>query len=163
MSEVTIYDISVGTYIGGLTVLVNILKKAAVQPNAVTLPSASLIEDMKPLSFQVQSVSNTVSSSLKRLLNTDIQSWEDNETTMEQLIERAENTLALLKNMDTKILEGAEKNVVTVRGEGMTGRQFILSYAMPNLFFHLQTAYAILRMKGVPLGKIDYLEPWDCR
>ncbi|KAK9415992.1 hypothetical protein SUNI508_09952 [Seiridium unicorne] len=160
MSEVSIYDISVGTYIGGLTVLVNILKKAALQPDADTLPSASLIEDMLPLSFQVQSVSNSVSVSLKRLLKTDIQSWEDNETTMEQLIERAENTLSLLKNMDPKTLMGAEKNVCKVAGEEMTGRQFILDFAMPNLFFHLQTAYAILRMKGVPLGKGDFMGPW---
>ncbi len=109
MSDVSIYDISVGTYIEGLTVLVNILKKAAMQPDADTLPSASLIEDMLPLSFQVQSVSNTVSGSLKRLLKTDIQSWEDNETTMEQLVERAENTLALLKGMDPKTLEGGRK------------------------------------------------------
>lgn len=160
MSEVGIYDISVGTYIAGLTVLVNILKKAALQPDADTLPSASLTEDMLPLSFQVQSVSNTVSISLKRLLKTDIQSWEDNETTMGQLIARAENTLALLKNIDPKSLEGAEKNVCKVAGEELTGRQFILGFAMPNLFFHLQTAYAILRMKGVPLGKDDYLGPW---
>jgi hypothetical protein len=160
MSEVSIYDISVGTYIGGVTVLVNILKKAALQPDADTLPSASLIEDMLPLSFQVQSVSNTVSRSLKRLLQSDVQSWEDNETTMEQLIGRAENTLALLKGMDPKTFEGAEKNVCKVAGEEMTGRQFILGYGMPNLFFHLQTAYAILRMKGVPLGKDDYMGPW---
>ncbi|KAH8674265.1 hypothetical protein BX600DRAFT_457277 [Xylariales sp. PMI_506] len=160
MSEVNIYDISVGTYIGGVTVLVNILKKAALQPDADTLPSASLIEDMLPLSFQVQSVSNTVCGSLKRLLKTDIQMWEDKETTMEQLIERAENTLALLKNIDPKTLEGAEKNICKVAGEELTGRQFILGFAMPNLFFHLQTAYAILRMKGVPLGKDDYLAFW---
>lgn len=160
MSEVTLYDISVGTYIAGVTALVNILKKAALQPDADTLPSARLIEDMLPLSFQVQSVSNTVSRSLQRLLKTDIQSWEDNETTMEQLVERAENTLALLQNMDPKSLEGAEKNVCKVAGEEMTGRQFILGFGMPSLLFHLQTAYSILRMKGVPLGKDDYMGPW---
>jgi uncharacterized protein len=160
MSEITIYDISVGTYMKGLKVLIGILNKAALQPDADQLPSASLIEDMKPLSFQVQSVSNTVSASLKRLLKVEIQAWEDNETTMEQLIERAENTLTLLKNLDPKTLEGAENNVCKVAGGELTGRQFILDYAMPNLFFHLQTAYAILRMKGVPLGKNDYLGPW---
>ncbi|KAI1841255.1 hypothetical protein JX266_012567 [Neoarthrinium moseri] len=160
MPEVSIYDITVGTYIGGVTVLVNILRKATLQPDADTFPSASLIEDMKPLSFQVQSVSNTVSRSLQRLLKTDVQSWEDNETTMQQLIERAENTLALLKTMDPKSLEGTEENVCTVAGEEMTGKHFILAFAMPNLFFHLQTAYAILRMKGVPLGKDDYLGPF---
>lgn len=160
MSDIKIYDISVGTYIGGLKVLVNILKKAALQPDADTFPSARLIDDMNPLSFQVQSVSNTVSRSLKRLMETDVESWEDNETTMDQLIERAEKTLALLESIDPKTLEGRENTVVKVAGEEITGKQFILGFGMPNLFFHLQTAYAILRMKGVPLGKDDYLGPW---
>jgi hypothetical protein len=78
MSDINIYDVSVGVYIGGVTVLINILKKAALQPDAATLPSARLIDDMQPLSFQVQSVSNTVSKLLKRLLGTDVEAWEDN-------------------------------------------------------------------------------------
>jgi hypothetical protein len=160
MSDLNIYDVSVGTYIGGLTVLVNILKKAALQPDADTLPSARLIDDMKPLSFQVQSVSNTVSRSLTRLMETKVESWEDNETTMEQLIERAEKTLALLESIDPETLEGKEKTTVELPVGKMTGKQFILGFGMPNLFFHLQMAYAILRMKGVPLGKDDYLGPW---
>lgn len=51
---------------------------------------------------------------------------------------------------------------VEMPGRQLTGKQLILGFGMPNLFFHLQTAYAILRMKGVPLLKSDYFEPWIC-
>lgn len=94
--------------------LVNILKKVALQPNAATLSFSSLIDGMQPLSFLVQSVSNTVSKSLKRLMGTDVETWEDNETTMEQLIARAEKTLALLESIDHMALEGKEKTTVTL-------------------------------------------------
>ena len=161
MSGISIYDITVGTYISGFKVLLHILKKAAAQPDAETLPSASLIDDMRPLSFQVQTASNIVSASLTRLLETNIQSWDDNETTMEQLIERAENTLALLQNMDPKTLDGAEKKTFDTAGQALTGRQLVLGFTLPNFFFHVQTAYSILRMKGVPLGKDDYMGPWN--
>ena len=161
MSDINIFDVSVGVYIGGVIALINLLKKAALQPDAATLPSARLIDDMKPLSFQVQSVSNTVSRSLKRLMGIDVEEWEDNETTMEELIVRAEKTLAMLKSINPKTLEGKETAMVGIRGGQLPGKQFILGFAMPSLFFHLQTAYAILRMKGVPLGKADCVEPFE--
>ncbi|MCJ1311028.1 hypothetical protein MMC25_004698 [Agyrium rufum] len=160
MSDINMYDISISVFKGGLHVLIDILKKAASLPGLDDLPSARLIDDMKPLTFHVQSVSNTVSKSLKLLLNSDVIQWEDNETTMEQLITRAENTLELLKGIDPKALEGSETTVVKILSGEVTGKQFIFGLAMPNMFFHLQTTYAILRMKGVPLGKTDYLGPW---
>ncbi|KUJ23681.1 uncharacterized protein LY89DRAFT_168 [Mollisia scopiformis] len=165
MSDIDIYDVSVGTYMAGVTSLVNILKKAALQPDADTLPSAKLIDDMQPLSFQVQSVSNTVSKSLKWVIGTEVESWEDNETTMEQLIERVEKTLAMLKSIDPKALEGRESAEIKLSHGTFTGKQFIFSFGMPSFFFHLQTAYAILRMKGVQIGKADYMDSfkgsWD--
>jgi hypothetical protein len=81
---------------------------------------------------------------------------------MEQLIARAEKTLALLKSIDPKMLEEKETTIVKLPIGQLTGKQFIFGFGMPNLFFHLQTAYAILRLKGVPLGKVDDLEPWNC-
>ncbi|KAK5997075.1 hypothetical protein PT974_02427 [Cladobotryum mycophilum] len=150
MSSIDIYDISVLVYIKGVTVLIDILKKA-------------LIDDMLPLSFHVQSMSNTATKSLKKLMETDIEGWEDNETTMEQLIARAEKTLALLEGIDPKALEGRETTTVNMPMGQLSGKQFIFGFGfgMPNFFFHLQNTYAILRMKGVPLGKADYLTPWN--
>ena len=140
--------------------LIHILKMAASQPEADTLPSDRLIKDMQPLSFQVRSVSNTVTRSLKRLIGV-VEAWEDNETTIGQLITRAEKTLALLQSIDPGKLEGKDTVTVELPSGQFTGKQFILGFGLPNLFFHLQTAYAIFRMKGVPLGKADYMEPWN--
>lgn len=147
-------------YIKGVNVLIDILRKATLQPDADTFPSASLIDDMKPLIFQIQSVSHTVTKTLSKLTGTKIEGWEDNETTMEELIARAEKTLALLKDIDRKSLEGRDAIEIKMPMGQFTGTQFILGFGVPNMFFHLQIAYAILRMKGVPLGKDDYLTPW---
>jgi hypothetical protein len=161
MSDINIYDVSVGTYIGGVTALANILKKAALQADADTLPSTSLVSDMKPLNFNVQSVSNVVTQSLQRLMGTNLEAWEDDETTMEHLIARAEKTLAMLKRIDPKALEGKETAVFNFSFGQLTGKQFIFNFGVPSFFFHLQTVYAILRMKGVPLGKADFMDPFN--
>lgn len=163
MANINIYDVSVKTYIGSITVLINILKKAASHPSAATFPAATLIVDMKPLSFHVQSCSNTVTKSLRRLIGSDIQDWEDNETTMEELILRAEKTLTLLETIDPKTLKGKEgvKHDLPLPYGQMNGKQYIFAFGMPNMFFHLQTTYAILRMQGVPLGKADYIAPYN--
>ncbi|ETS83082.1 hypothetical protein PFICI_04958 [Pestalotiopsis fici W106-1] len=160
MADVNIYDISAHHYIGALTVLVDILKKAAQQPDASTFPDATLIADMKPLTFHVQSVTKTVSRSLSRLLETEVQAWEDTETTMEELIQRAEACLAMLRGLDPATFVGKEKTVISLPAGEFVGKQFILGFGVPNIYFHLNMVYAILRMKGVPLGKADYLSPW---
>ncbi len=162
MDGLTIYDISIGVYKNGLTVLLGILDKAAQHPKAATLASASLIDDMKPLTFQVQSVSNTVTKSLRKLLDDDpeIKDWEDNETTLEQAIERARKTLDLVESIDPERLKGRDVSMVKIKSGDITGRKWILGFTMPNFFFHLQTAYAILRAAGVDLGKDDYAAPW---
>lgn len=162
MSDISIYDVSVGTFKQGVTVLINILKKGALQPDADTLPSARLIDDMLPLTFQVQFLCKTINRVLVRMVGLDIPMGEDKETTMEDLIATAEATLAILESIDPKTLEGKEATTIELpepTGK-ITGRQFILGFALPNFFFHLQTAYAILRSKGVVLGKGDYLDPF---
>lgn len=160
MSDINIYDVSVGVFTKAAAALINLLKKAMEHPDAATFPSATLIEDMKPLSFHVQSVSNTMTKSMKILKATEEKVFEDNETTMEQLLERAENVLAYLKGIKPEALEGIEDVIVQTKSQ-RTGKQFILSMGIPSMFFHLQTVYSILRMKGVPLGKDDYMGPWD--
>jgi uncharacterized protein len=160
MTDISIYDISAHHYIGALTVLTNILKKAALQPDAVTFPSATLIEDMKPLAFHVQSVTKTVTRSLSRLLESEVQAWEDTETTMDELIKRADECLAMLQGLDAAAFVGKEETFISLPAGKLSGKQFILGFGVPNIYFHLNMVYAILRMKGVPLGKADYLEPW---
>lgn len=160
MSEITIYDSSVGLFTRGVTTLVDILKKAQLQPEASTFPTAKLIDDMKPLSFQVESAVKTISRSMKRVADIDVETAECNEMSMEELIAFAEKTLAVLKSIEPKALEGKEATKIELSFGTFTGKQFIFGFGIPSFFFHLQTAYAILRMKGVPLGKADYLDPF---
>ena len=87
--------------------------------------------------------------------------YEDNETTFPELIERLRKTIVYLNSLKPEQIDGSEKKKVTlkVRDEMMTfeGLTFLLNRVLPNLFFHVSTAYAILRHSGVEIGKKDYL------
>lgn len=162
MSDISIYNVSVGVFTRGTVVLIDLLNKAAQHSDAASFPSATLIEDMKPLSFHVKSVWNTANLSLKRFGIDGTETWEDEEpVTLAQLIEHAEKLKAFLDGIKPAQLGGKDKMEMKVLGEAGTGKRFILSLGMPNFFFHLQTVYSILRMKGVALGKDDYLTPWN--
>lgn len=170
MSTIPLYDATVGTCTKALTALLAILKIAQKHTDAASFPSASLYEDMKDFSFQIQTVSNFSKKLVERLATRPadqpaIESWPDEEKTMEELIARVEKTLALLATVKPEHLEGAaDKNVTLAFGPKIraeaSGLNYVLDYMLPNLYFHLTTAYAILRMKGVPLGKADYLTPF---
>ncbi|KAK2685291.1 hypothetical protein QWA68_015949 [Fusarium oxysporum] len=165
MSSLTLYDISVVLLQRGMSTLANILKKASEHTDAASFPAAKLYEDMLPLSSQVQRASNTAKSSISRLTGVEADAWDDSEKTLDGLIARCEKTVSLLKGVDAKLIEGREtaKVELSLGSAGtrqFTGKEYILTYVVPNFFFHLQTAYAILRMKGVPLGKGDFLGPF---
>lgn len=100
----------------------------------------------------------------KYLLGIEYEMWvwkEDNPTTQSQLMAHAEETIGRLKSIDPKTLEGMGSKIVELPLGKTMGENYILGFAVPSIFFHLSTAYGILRMKGVPLGKRDYLEPLD--
>jgi hypothetical protein len=85
----------------------------------------------------------------------------DTETTFGQLQERIHQTLAFLRSVDAAQIDGQEDRPVTLktpsRELAFTGQSYLLGFALPNFFFHVTTAYAILRHEGVALGKMDYL------
>lgn len=156
------YDVTIGIFSRGTTVLIALLNKATEHPDAASFPTATLIEDMKPLTFHVQSMWNTTVKTLKKLGVSEMEAWEDEDpVAMAQLIERAEKLKAFLDGFQPATLEGKDTEEMQVWGGMGTGKQFVLSLGVPNFFFHLQTVYSILRMKGVPLGKADYLDPWQ--
>ncbi|KAL6406101.1 helix-turn-helix- domain containing protein type [Ilyonectria robusta] len=165
MSSLTLYDVSIVLLQRGMSTLANLLKKASEHADATSFPAAKLYEDMLPLSSQVQRASNTAKSSITRLTGVETEAWNDSEKTFDELIARCEKTVSLLKSVDAKQVEGREtaKVELSLGSAGtrqFTGKEYILTYVLPNFFFHLQTAYAILRMKGVPLGKGDFLGPF---
>ena len=162
MSEISIYDSTVVVLERSLNTLIHILKKASEHPDAASFPDARLHEDMKPLTFQVYTVANFSKKAVDRLTGAPVEEAEDTEQTLPELITKAEKALAVLKTVKPEQLQGkADAQIELAMGPRgtfhMTGRDYVLGWLLPNIFFHLQTTYAILRMKGVPLGKLDYL------
>ena len=123
-------------------------------------PTLRLAPDQFPLARQVQIACDTVKVSAGYLTGNPVQPQEDNEKTIAELQARVRSTITLLDGLTAKDFEGAATRVVSQprwKGEWMTGADYFLEHTIPNVYFHLTTAYAILRHNGVPVGKRDYL------
>jgi uncharacterized protein len=166
---ISFYDISVGAHLRGLKVLSHILDLAKAHAAAKNIPIDELVEwrlidDMNPLSFQVQTVCNVAKNFLKATTHLEIPVVEDNEKTFADLEARIASTNELLSGVDRASVEGNEDKIATLpeasaKWGQFTGAQFLLGNNLPNFYFHLVTAYDILRAKGVELGKREYLRP----
>lgn len=163
---ISMYQASVPVFIRMLNNLIAILEKAVAHAEARKIAPAVLLNsrlypDMFPLSRQVQIASDTAKGGAARLAGVEPPKYEDNETTFPELIERLRKTIAYLNTLKPEQIDGSEKKKVTlkVRDEMLTfeGVTFLLNRVLPNLFFHVSTAYAILRHSGVEIGKKDYL------
>lgn len=160
-----LYHVSVPLFVKALTNLKGILTKgkafAALQKiDEQTLIDARLAPDMFPLVRQVQIASDNAKAVTAGLAGVERPVMPDTETTFDQLIERCEATIAFLETLKPEQFERAETKMIPfpyVEGKVMTGEETLLQSNLPNFFFHVTVAYAILRHKGVPLGKADYL------
>lgn len=125
------------------------------------LATARLAPDMFPLTGQVQSASDSAKFAVARLTGTEAPSFPDTETTFEELHQRIAKTLDFIASVDPAAFEGSETRAILTksrRGERhFVGQSYLLTFALPNFFFHVTTAYDILRHNGVPVGKSDYL------
>ncbi|NVB40220.1 DUF1993 domain-containing protein [Pseudenhygromyxa sp. WMMC2535] len=120
----------------------------------------SLAPDMRPLSFQIQAASDTAKFAVARLTDVEAPSFPDDETTLDQLRERLAKTAAFLEGVEAKAFEGAEAREVRLHflpGKWVRGDDYLREFALPNLYFHVSIAYALLRMAGVSVGKLDYV------
>ena len=111
---------------------------------------------------QVQVFCDQAKNGAGRLAGVEPPRFEDNETTLDELKARIEKTLAFVRSLDKAALEaGAEREIVFPIGPSikakMRGRDYLLHYVLPNYYFHLTTAYDLLRFAGVDIGKRDYL------
>jgi len=143
-----------------------ILEKGAVfaekkQIDGVVLTSARLAPDMFPLSRQVQIATDISKGAVARLSGTDIPKYEDTETTFPELHARVEKTLKFANGIDEAKFKDADRREIvlnTRRGDlKFTGQTYITDFVLPNIYFHVTTAYAILRHNGVEVGKTDFL------
>jgi hypothetical protein len=123
--------------------------------------SARLAPDMLPFAKQIQIACDTVKFCVARLAGVESPKFDDSETTLVQLRERIDATLNYVKSVSAVQIDGSEERDITIpRRDGamvMKGEAYLKHYALPNLFFHVTTAYALLRHNGVELGKTDYL------
>jgi uncharacterized protein len=164
----SVYEISVPVFIRALENLSSILKKGEAFAKEKGIPGtdlveARLIEDMDPLRSQIQRASDSAKGAGARLTGTEIPGFPDDETTFPELQARIDKTIAYLKGLDPKAFEGAETRDVTINARRtaftMSGKDYLAKFALPNFYFHVTTAYAILRHKGVEIGKMDYIGP----
>ena len=117
---------------------------------------------MGRLGYQVQSCSNTAKFGVARLGASNIPTFEDDETTFEQLQARIDRTIEVLEGVDPDVINGKEDEEIIMESKignfRFTGQRYISEYIIPNFHFHLTSAYCILRTQGVPIGAFDYLK-----
>jgi hypothetical protein len=134
---------------------------AAKKIDPLVLTSSRLYPDMFPLSRQVQIACDAAKGAVARLAGLEIPKHEDTEKTFEELQARIDKTLAFMESVKPAQLDGSEEKevVLKLRGNDVSfkGAQYLQAFAMPNFYFHVATAYNILRHNGVELGKTDFL------
>ena len=163
------YDISVPVFLRGLGQLSHLLDKGLAHAQAegidpTVLVNARLAPDMFTLAGQVQSASDASKLGTARIAGITAPSFSDTETTYAELQARVGKTVDFLQGVDRALIDGFEERPVTMKVRGnelkFTAQRYLLQFALPNFFFHLTTAYDLLRHSGVPLGKMDYLGPF---
>jgi hypothetical protein len=160
------YDASIPPMIRMLQNLSKILDKAVAQAKADKIDPTMLLEtklapDMFPLPRQIQIASDAAKGCAARLAGMDPPSFPDTETSFPELQARIAKTIAFLQSVSAEKLAGSETRQITIKNPNhtleFTGRDFLTQHALPNFYFHLTTAYGLLRMKGIQIGKMDYL------
>ncbi len=162
----TMYDASVTVFLHNLKQLSQLLDKGVEYArekgiDPATLVQARLAEDMRPLSFQIQSASDASKLAVARLANVAAPAFADTETTFEELQARIAKTRDYLESVTRDAFVGSEERTFTMKAGAnelsFVGQPYLLHFALPNFFFHVTCAYAILRHSGVPVGKKDFL------
>jgi hypothetical protein len=166
MMTLSMYQASVPVFDRQLGAMANILEKGAAYADAHRIDPSILIgsrlyPDMFALGRQVQIASDAAKGAIARLAGADVPSWEDTETTFDQLRDRCARTRAFIAGFKAGQIDGSEEReiVLAMRAGSMTftGQQYLLAFALPNFYFHVSMTYAILRHNGVEVGKRDFL------
>ena len=134
---------------------------AAKKFDANVLLSMRLAPDMLPFTKQIQIACDAAKFGVARLAGVEAPKFEDTEATMAELRERVRKTIDYVQSVPADKVDGSDERQVNVpRRDGtltLAGEAYLKHYVLPNFFFHVTTAYALLRHNGVDLGKADYL------
>ena len=164
--SIPMYQASVPVFIHALTNLAAILEKAAAHCQANKIDPAVLLNyrlypDMFAFAKQVQVACDHAKNGAARLAGVEAPEFANTEQSFAELIARIEAVVSYLQTFTPAQIDGSEDREISIkRGDTVTtyhGQPYLLNRALPNLFFHITTAYDILRHNGVELGKRDYL------
>ena len=162
----SMFEASIPVFIRKLNNLSAILKKAEAHALAKKIEpevfiNARLAPDMFSLSRQIQIASDGVKGCAARLAGVEVPSFPDTEKTFPELQARIAKTIEFLKTFSAKQIDGSEDRKITLKIRGQEtrflGQPYLLHFVVPNFYFHLSMAYAILRHNGVDIGKMDFL------
>ncbi|RYE01778.1 MAG: DUF1993 domain-containing protein [Sphingomonadales bacterium] len=161
-----LYDISVPAFLRGFAAMAAFLEKGRVWADEQGVPheellNARIYEDMAPLTSQIQRVSDGAKLAVARLAEVQGPAMPDTEASFAELQARIAATVDFIKSVPRERIDGREDAEIVLKLPNtelkFTGRSYVTGFALPNFYFHVTTAYALLRMKGVPVGKRDYL------
>lgn len=167
MTTITMHSASAPIFIRMLENLLTWLDKAEAHAAARKFDSANylglrLAPDMLPFVRQIQIASDAAKGAMARLAGVELPKWEDNEASFAELRARVAKTIDYVRSFQPAQIDGSESRSISVpRRAGdplqFVGETFLKHFALPNFFFHITTAYALLRHAGVEIGKGDYL------
>lgn len=161
-----IFDFSVAVFLRGHGILAELLRKAEAHVTdrkiaPTVLLTARLFPDMYPLTGQVQAACDTAKRTTARLLGAEPPRFEDNEASFEELHARIRKTTEYVESHPADAFVAAADRTIEMKAGSetmtLTASQYLTRFALPNFYFHITTAYDILRHNGVVLGKRDYL------
>jgi hypothetical protein len=164
--SISMYQASAPRFANALSNLSAILAKAKAHAEAKkideqVLTSSRLFPDMFALARQVQIACDSAKGAVARLAGVEIPKHEDTEKTFDELRERIAKTLAFIASVKAAQVDGSEDKEIVLKLQGkdvpFKGMQYLLGFAWPNFYFHVTTAYAILRHNGVEVGKRDFI------
>jgi uncharacterized protein len=164
--KLSMYQASVSAFTRQLNNLLAILDKAAAHADAKkidpkVLINSRLFPDMFPLVRQIQIATDTARGGAARLAGVEVPAQEDTETTFPELMARIRKSISYLETLKAEQFEGSEDRTVSWQTRSSTktmqGLPYLQNHLLPNLYFHITTAYDILRHSGVELGKQDFL------
>ena len=163
---ISMYQASAPRFVNILNNLSAILDTAQAHADAkkidvLALTSFRLYPDMLPMTRQVQIACDSAKSAMARLAGVEIPKHEDTEQTIAELKARIAKTVAFVQTFKPAQIDGSEDRDVVLKrgGKDVTykGMPFLLGYAYPNFYFHVVTAYNMLRHNGIEIGKNDFL------
>ena len=167
---ISLYQASVPVFDRALRNLRHVLEKGAaharergIDPDS--LLQLRLIDDMLPLSRQVQIACDMAKNGASRLAGQEPVAFADDEATIAQLVARIERTREIVAGFDAAQIDGQEaREIVLAMRTGelrFNGLDYLRTFVLPNLYFHATMTYALLRREGAPLGKTDFIAGGD--